>query len=80
MPSWPRNPIMPGDSSIIKVKYATTRVGRFTKPITITSNAKTPNKRLTIKRTVKPKPVQSKEETVPVKKVIEGATPIKKSN
>ncbi len=78
VPSWPKEPIMPGDSGIIKVKYSTNKVGRFTKTITVTSNAKIPSKRLTIKGTVNPKPVQQNKDTVPPKKVKEGATPVKK--
>lgn len=78
VPTWPREPIMPGKSGVIKVKYSTNRVGRFTKTVTITSNAKTPTKRLTIKGEVGPKPVVPTEQTVPVKKVIEGATPVEK--
>jgi len=78
VPTWPKEPIMPGEKGAIKVKYATNRAGRFTKTVTISSNAKTPSKRLTIKGTVKPKPVEpgSDANTLPVKKVTEGATPI----
>ncbi|MFH1319151.1 MAG: DUF1573 domain-containing protein [Bacteroidota bacterium] len=79
VPSWPKEPILPGKTGVIKVKYSTNRVGSFTKTITITSNAKTPNKRLTIKGTIKSNPVQQNEQTVPEKKVTEGVTPIKKS-
>ena len=76
VPSFPKEPIMPGKSGEIKVKYTTNRVGKFTKTITISSNAKTPTKRLTIKGEVGPKPVTPTDQTVPVKKVIEGATPV----
>jgi len=77
VPTWPKEPIMPGESGVIKVKYATNRSGRFTKTITISSNAKTPTKRLTIKGTVKPKPAADKTiDTLPVKKATDGATPL----
>ena len=76
VPTWPKEPIMPGKSGVIKVKYSTNRVGRFTKTVTISSNAKTPTKRLTIKGEVGPKPIVPTDQTVPVKKVIEGATPV----
>jgi len=76
VPTWPKEPIMPGAKGKIKVKYATNRPGKFTKTITISSNAKTASKRLTIKGTVKPKPVVATDETMPVKKVTEGATPV----
>ena len=39
VPTWPREPIMPGETSKISVKYATNRVGKFTKTITLTTNA-----------------------------------------
>ncbi|MDR2410481.1 MAG: DUF1573 domain-containing protein [Bacteroidales bacterium] len=39
IPSWPKDPIMPGKSSSIKVKYNTSRVGSINKTITVESNA-----------------------------------------
>jgi len=39
VPTKPEEPIMPGDSGEIKVKYATNRIGPFSKTVTITSNA-----------------------------------------
>ena len=39
VPTKPEEPIMPGASGEIKVKYATNRVGPFSKTVTITSNA-----------------------------------------
>ena len=39
VPTKPEEPIMPGKTGEIKVKYATNRVGRFTKTVTIVSNA-----------------------------------------
>jgi len=52
--TWPKEPIMPGKSGIIKVKYATDRVGHFQKNVTVTSNAKVEKVVLTIKGDVKP--------------------------
>ena len=52
-PEWPKEPIAPGASSVIKVKYDTQRVGNFTKTVTLTSNAKTSRKVLTIKGNIK---------------------------
>jgi hypothetical protein len=54
VPTWPKEPIMPGKSGIIKVKYATDRVGHFQKNVTVTSNAKVEKVVLTIKGDVKP--------------------------
>lgn len=39
IPTKPSEPIMPGKSGEIKVKYATDRVGAFIKTVTIVSNA-----------------------------------------
>lgn len=39
VPEWPREPIAPGESATIKVKYDTKRVGPFSKSVTIQSNA-----------------------------------------
>ncbi len=40
VPSWPREPILPGQSDVIKVEYKTNRVGTINKTITVESNAK----------------------------------------
>lgn len=39
-PSCPKEPIAPGASGVIKVKYDSNRVGVFNKTVTVTSNAK----------------------------------------
>ncbi len=53
VPTFPKEPIMPGQKAVIGVKYDTNRVGAFTKNVTITSNATVnPSKVLTIKGTV----------------------------
>lgn len=39
VPSYDKEPVMPGASSEIKVKYDTKRVGAFTKYVTLTTNA-----------------------------------------
>ncbi|MBO6026049.1 MAG: DUF1573 domain-containing protein [Bacteroidales bacterium] len=41
VPTWPKEPILPGESDVIKVTYRTTKVGAINKTITVTSNAKT---------------------------------------
>lgn len=38
VPNWPKEPIMPGESSTIEVRYDTKRVGSINKTITVTSN------------------------------------------
>jgi hypothetical protein len=64
VPSWPKEPIAPGESGVIEVKYATNRVGPINKSVTVNSNAATPVKVLRIKGMVKK--VQPAK-TVPVK-------------
>jgi hypothetical protein len=53
VPTWPKEPIAPGAKGVIGVKYATDRVGAFTKTVTLTSNADgQASKVLTIKGTI----------------------------
>jgi len=49
VPKKPTDPIMPGETGEIEVKYATNRPGGFSKMITLHSNASEPVKRLRIK-------------------------------
>jgi hypothetical protein len=65
VPSWPKEPIRPGGSGAIKVSYDTKRIGAFNKTVTISSNAKSSNKTISIKGVVNAKP---EEETFPGKK------------
>ncbi|MCB0754694.1 MAG: DUF1573 domain-containing protein [Flavobacteriales bacterium] len=51
-PEWPKEPIAPGKSGVIKVHYDTKRTGNFTKTVTLTSNAVESTKILTIKGNV----------------------------
>lgn len=73
VPDWPKEPIKPGTSGKVKVSYDTKRTGPFTKTVTVNTNGKTETTVLTIKGTVE-EPV--KEETMPIKKSVEGATPL----
>jgi len=50
----PNKPIMPGETAKIGVKYATNRVGSFSKTITVTSNANEKIKHLKIKGKITP--------------------------
>ncbi|WP_235296187.1 DUF1573 domain-containing protein [Portibacter marinus] len=38
VPTYAKEPIMPGESSEIEVRYATNRLGKFSKKVTITTN------------------------------------------
>lgn len=49
VPTKPQEPIMPGKSATIGVKYDTKRLGDFSKTITVTSNATEPVKKIRIK-------------------------------
>lgn len=61
VPKKPTEPIMPGKTGEIEVKYDTKRLGGFSKIITIDSNASGPPKRLRIKGIViKPVPAGEK--------------------
>ncbi len=39
VPEWPRNPVLPGASAVVKVKYNSNIVGTINKQVTIISNA-----------------------------------------
>ena len=49
VPECPKEPILPGESAVIKVNYDEKRVGSFNKSITITSNATNGTKVIKIK-------------------------------
>ena len=53
IPKKPEEPILPGKTGEIQVKYDTNRVGPIRKAITVISNADTPTKVLKIKGEVK---------------------------
>lgn len=38
VPDWPKEPVMPGEESKIEIRYATNRLGKFSKKVTITTN------------------------------------------
>ncbi|MGF1556627.1 DUF1573 domain-containing protein [Paucihalobacter sp.] len=52
VPKWTKEPIMPGASGEIQVKYDTNRVNPIRKTVTVISNAVTPTVALKIKGTV----------------------------
>lgn len=58
VPMCPKEPILPGKSGVIKVKYDTNRPGQIFKTVTVTSNAKSGNVVLTIKGNVEVKPAE----------------------
>ena len=77
VPVWPKEPIAPGASNVIKVKYDTKRIGAFNKSVTSTSNAVT-NPTQVIRIKGKTLAVDGTS-TTPVKKPT-GSSPIAKPN
>ncbi|HLT53613.1 MAG TPA: DUF1573 domain-containing protein [Flavobacteriaceae bacterium] len=61
VPTYSKNVIKPGETGEIVVKYDTNRIGKFTKTVTLTSNASEPSKVLRIKGEV----VKPGQETAP---------------
>lgn len=49
VPTWSKEPILPGKSGVISVKYDTKRLGAINKSVTVTSNATEATKVLRIK-------------------------------
>jgi len=75
VPVWPKEPIAPGASHVIKVKYDTKRIGAFNKSVTISSNANTDATKVI---RIKGKVLAAETlETTPVKKPVIG-TPVAK--
>lgn len=72
VPQPPKDPIKPGETGVIKVKYDSNRVGPFEKTITVTSNAKTQQKVLRIKGKIEAKPV---EEQFPTNGIMKSGIP-----
>ena len=68
VPTYPKEPILKGQTGVIKVHYDTKRVGAFTKTVTLNSNAKTDTKILTIKGVVEASEEQSTDQSMPFKK------------
>lgn len=69
VPSWPKQPILPGESDQIKVTYNTKKVGNINKTVTVTSNAKNSTVILRITGKVNAQEVQQ----TPEKPASEGA-------
>ena len=65
VPSWPKEPVMPGESGLIQVNYDEKRIGSFNKSITITSNAKNSPQIVKVKGKIL---AVEKKDTQPIKK------------
>jgi len=57
VPTYPKEPILPGESNEVKVRYDTKRIGKFTKTVTLTTNEEVGKRVITIKGEVL-KPVE----------------------
>lgn len=49
VPEWPKAPIMPGEASTIEIRYATNRLGKFSKTVTLTTNEEGDPRVITVK-------------------------------
>lgn len=49
VPQWPKQPIMPGETSQIEIRYDTKRVGPFNKTVRITTNENNDGHTITVK-------------------------------
>jgi hypothetical protein len=65
IPSWPNEPILPGESDVIKVTYRTNRAGNINKTVTVTSNAL---KNSTVVLRIKGRVLEQASEAMPEKK------------
>ena len=74
VPEWPRQPILPGDSEVIKVKYDTKRVGVINKTVHVYSNATDSPVTLRIKGKV----IAENQSSMPEKKMDREASPVNK--
>ena len=65
IPSWPNEPILPGESDVIMVTYRTNRAGNINKTVTVTSNAL---KNSTVVLRIKGRVLEQTSEAMPEKK------------
>lgn len=72
VPTWPKQPILPGKSEKIKVTYNTKKVGRINKSVTIYANAANSPVILRIKGEVVAKP----KEQMPEKNIDMSGSPV----
>lgn len=67
VPNWPKEPIMPGESSQIEIRYDTKRVGGINKTVTVSSNDPGGDKTIRVVGTINAVPEQP---SVPEKETI----------
>ena len=77
VPEWPKKPILPGETDVIKVTYKyTDRPGSFNKYVTVFSNAKVNN---VVKLYIKGKVLEAQAEALPTKDSFMNASPVNNS-
>jgi Protein of unknown function (DUF1573) len=69
VPSWPREPIPPGESSVIEIRYDTKRLGGINKTVKLTTNDETGTYVIRVKGNISAKP---QEKGLPEKEGIFG--------
>ena len=72
VPTYPKEPILPGESAEVKVRYDTKRVGPFTKTVTLTTNEDVEKRILRIKGKVAKKPAEPEAVPAAAPNVISG--------
>jgi len=65
VPTWPKEPVLPGNSSEMQVTYNTKKAGQINKTVTVRSNAKTNTVVLRITGKVEANPAQALPEKAP---------------
>lgn len=65
VPTWPKEPVLPGGTSEIQVTYNTKKAGPINKTVTVRSNAKTSTVVLRITGKVEAQPVEQLPEKTP---------------
>jgi len=64
VPTWPKEPILPGESGEIKIRYSTNRVGKINKTVKLTTNEPAGTKPVVL-RVIGKVNKPSKDESVP---------------
>lgn len=61
VPTWPKEPIMPGEKGVIEIRYDTQRVGPINKTVSVSTNESEEETRITIKGNIS----ADEEQTLP---------------
>ncbi len=61
VPTWPKEPIMPGEKGVIEIRYDTQRVGPINKTVSVTTNESDQETRISLKGNIS----SEEEQTLP---------------